>query len=55
MAVANALQPNAAQAQLSGKHLIIGGEARALAGDEKAAVLLLALTNSVGVPVRVSL
>ena len=51
MAVANALQPTAAQAQLSGKHLIIGGEARALAGDEKAAVLLLALGPDFGKPI----
>ncbi len=51
MAAATALQPNAAQQQMTSRHLVIGGDSRSLAGDEKAAVLLLALGPDFGKPI----
>ena len=53
MAVATQLNPPAAQQSMAAKQLVVGGDAnqRALAGDEKAAVLLLALGPDFGKPI----
>ena len=53
MAVAAQLNPPAAQQNMGAKQLVVGGDAnqRALAGDEKAAVLLLALGPDFGKPI----